>query len=144
MAHLYELQTVTIDDYQPLAQPPATEAIARVAEALDRITGDPTWDERIDLDRLEMHNAARCILGQAFGELDGFNDMSRTLVMDGWVDRPTWRVAVGGRPVEPEWRELITARRAARNERAERKGRDLRKVAALTGLLTLVAALLPG
>lgn len=44
-----------------------SEAVARGKAALDAY--DPEWVGKVDWDALYMSNAARCILGQLFGEL---------------------------------------------------------------------------
>ena len=79
-------------------------------DLLDERFGTPKWDERIDLDRLQVSSSVRCVLGQLYGS---YGSAPHELIISG---RRT--AFAGGTDVDDEWRHVINARRAAR--RADR------------------------
>lgn len=99
--------------------------VARGVALLDRTLAD--WDERIDLDRLDLESTCGCILGQEFADYaDDFDNEDWTpydaaiseLPIDGYGD--AWRYGFdrhrneGGNEyadLTAEWKRVILARR---------------------------------
>lgn len=83
------------------------ERVARGAAWLDdNVLG---WQNRIDLDRLDMGNRYHCVLGQLYG-----NYMFGPLARDEAQTLGLQRTGADGYAhLEVEWRRVITERRAA-------------------------------
>lgn len=92
-----------------------TEGLRLAVEALDKKFG-PLWDERINLDSLEMMSLSQCILGQL-----GVNHWSQTVLkLVGWPPADASVVVKEEHPYNwfanhtNDWQNLIRARRAER------------------------------
>lgn len=99
--------------------------VARGAALLDNTLAG--WDERIDLDKLDLASPCNCILGQEFaGYADDFNDDGWTpydaamieLPMDGYddayhygFDKLYGETTAAFRDLTAEWKRVILARR---------------------------------
>jgi hypothetical protein len=102
------------------------ERVARGAAYLDE--REPGWDERIDLETLDLYAPCRCVLGQLATDLNRWGDVrARFGLRAAWMtdSRPTadalgFNVPDGEQQIHRQylnltaaWRELIEARRAA-------------------------------
>jgi hypothetical protein len=95
------------------------ERVANGAELLDE--KKPGWDQRIDLDTLQMHSCYRCILGQLFADdhlgkaYTPFGVGIRALLLADDDDVPSV-YGFDGHDTDAlaaEWKRLIEARRSA-------------------------------
>jgi len=93
--------------------------VARGAALLDERM--PGWDQRINLDRLDLHSPCRCILGQIFPASSrdgGYWDGIKELGLASWGPDPGGAEAYGFttarnfQMLTAEWRRVIGARRA--------------------------------
>lgn len=109
-------------------------AVVKAAEALDRMTGDPTWDERVNVDQLNMRSAILCVLGQAFGNF--FITVGK-LHDDGWLDQREIYYAFGGDAPADDWRTVIVARRDQRRQPLPRTSTRIGAYAAAITALSL-------
>lgn len=88
-----------------------TTRIERGATLLDE--REPGWEQRIDLDRLDMSSTCDCVLGQLAPMPYGFGPMVRFLGIAGETARlgfMTWGPESYGR-LTAKWRALIASRR---------------------------------
>jgi len=91
----------------------ATAAVARGAGMLDQLC--PGWPDRLDLDRLDLGDTARCLLGQLYGSYDlalgvlRINDV--TAADYGFQVTTRWRTGGQFAALTAAWRDLITSRR---------------------------------
>lgn len=103
----------------------STESIeARVARGVALLDERlPSWDERIDLDRLDLHSSCNCILGQEFAnheDVDGETwtgyDAAQSALLN-HADPTEYGFDLTGREaasfpaLTSEWKRLILARR---------------------------------
>lgn len=105
-----------------------TERVARGAALLDEKL--PGWVERIDLDKLNLFDDERCVIGQLFtydptseseafevGAFDlfgldySFNANAPALIEHGFSDRSDVELAIFAE-LTAEWKRVILARRA--------------------------------
>lgn len=87
------------------------ERVSRGAALLDRKV--PGWENRIDLDRLDISSTANCILGQLYSPTtswvgEGYTNLyavgmgTDISILDEYVDFPE---------LKAEWKRVITERR---------------------------------
>lgn len=102
------------------------ERVAAGAAFLDE--HDPGWDQRIDLDSLDLDHTCKCILGQAFADETEWHNRCYDSGYDYAVNR--FDLLRGGAdfgfdtsddyepygPLAAGWKRLITARREASHD----------------------------
>lgn len=99
------------------------ERVERGIAYLDRMT--PGWDQRIDLEMLDMNSCTRCVLGQLYGDYEhGLTKIGLRAPYAAWMEAESTKAAVNygfftrrgisrwDRLTEL-WRELLQARRSS-------------------------------
>jgi len=80
-----------------------------VNDGVDRLDAFyPEWPNEIDIDKLDMANGARCIIGQLFGDyLDGINTLGLDFFSEDDISHG-FNLPPGGDGTAPatEWRKL--------------------------------------
>jgi hypothetical protein len=104
-----------------LAATPVAARVAAGASLLDQAA--PGWEDRINLDRLNIASGTQCILGQLYGMYDRGQDVLRDR---GYLDQGPSLALLGftagypntGAGLKAAWKEAILARRHAKEEAA--------------------------
>lgn len=93
------------------------DAVTLGMKVLDRLV--PAWEDRIDLDQLNLRHSRLCVLGQVFGRwIDGVyvlqaaDPAATTTESDYWADHGfRTRDGKGTGSLGRAWKEAIVARR---------------------------------